>query len=225
MPVYKRAQALRSSLEQHHRVLERDDVEVVLALDEPTQTEAVIEVAKTYPGINWRIIENDVDHSWRSPTRALNVGLRHATGEYAMICSPESVFASDPVEGFLSNWKPGTFCVGFVNFDMNKESVPYGSLFARRADLEAVEGYDESYTTWGGDDDDIRLRLNLYNLEAILCRGVLLLHHEDKPRPPRPGLRERLARLAQVKDYRINQPNWGRDFSRLVYEQGRNHGT
>lgn len=220
MPFYKRINSLRESLEWHAHVLEKDDVELILVLDEPTQTSEVITLLKNYPRITCTIIENPNDHPWRNPAAAINVGVRAATGQFIMVCSPESVFAGNPIESFLSNWRPGTYCTGYVSFDMTKAAAPYGSLFVLRSDLEAVEGFDESYTTWGGDDDDIRKRLNLYGLKAISCVNALLLHHQGS-RPARPGLKDRLARLALVDSHKINQPNWGQNFSNIVYRQGR----
>lgn len=38
--------------------------------------------------VRWKVVVNDEPHPWRPPHRAINVGLRDATGHYVLEASP-----------------------------------------------------------------------------------------------------------------------------------------
>jgi hypothetical protein len=96
----------------------RADVEVVLVMDEPTQEHAVVALIRQFPAIRWIVVVNDHDHPWRTPSRAINVGLRHAIGHYVLVVSPESAFVTDvpAVADRLLSHGPGHAAVGRVAF-------------------------------------------------------------------------------------------------------------
>ena len=61
-------------------------------MDEPTEKEGLIELIKTYPFINWKVIVNEQDHLPRNHAPVLNVGIRHATKKYVLVSDPEVEF-------------------------------------------------------------------------------------------------------------------------------------
>lgn len=94
---YKKMKEFRRVLPLNATYFQRNGIEVVIALDEPTECEELIEFIKKYPGINWRVILNRKYHEWRNPCKALNVAIRHATKKYILVLDPESEFYSDVI--------------------------------------------------------------------------------------------------------------------------------
>jgi len=50
------------------------------------------------------------------------------------------------------------------------------NIFYRREDLEAVGGFDEGFTTPGGEDTDLGLRVRQLGAEAVFCSEALVYH-------------------------------------------------
>lgn len=207
LPYFRRLHELEFALRHNGPRFARPGCEVVLALDEPSQTARLLDLIGTkHPDIKWRVVVNERDHDWRGPTRAINVGIRHAVGAAVLVASPESVFADDPAD-FLPLLDTGTrtYVIGRVVFCSYAEfeAVPagdlgeifetyqrrlgvpkfYGSILARRAEFADVTGYDESLLKWSGDDVNLRIRM--------MRNGVRMT--------PRPDLRViHLAQESQV---------------------------
>ena len=246
LPFYRRFLAFRQALAHNAQWLARDGLEVVVAMDDPADERELVELARAHPGIRWKIVVNDVPHPWRPPCRAINVGLRHASGRYVFVASPESAYAGDAPGIALDAVKdfPGGIAVGRVEFASFRDlrwgrsiaqhfaeiATPsptivsyYGSICAPRAAFEAIHGYDEALDGWGGDDDNVRIRLEMAGGTLLACDRVRLLHlsfddrrHGRNARhDPDPGAT--LAKLAPENAIANRDGDWGREFSRVAY--------
>lgn len=60
----------------------------------------------------------------------------------------------------------------------------WGSIVCQRKDFEALGGYDEAFSGWGGEDDDLIARLSLLGLTADGFPDALVgeISHEDEAR-------------------------------------------
>ncbi|MFH1603919.1 MAG: glycosyltransferase family A protein [Pseudomonadota bacterium] len=60
----------------------------------------------------------------------------------------------------------------------------WGTLICHRSDFERVEGYDEAYTGWGGEDDDLITFLSLHGVKQMGFPAALLseIAHSDEQR-------------------------------------------
>ncbi len=67
-----------------------------------------------------------------------------------------------------------------------------------RADLLAVNGFDEAYAGWGREDSDFCARLLHLGLARKLVRGGAIVYHLNHPLQPRGRLADNEARLARV---------------------------
>jgi FkbM family methyltransferase len=77
----------------------------------------------------------------------------------------------------------------------------WGSVICHRADFEAVGGYDEAYTGWGGEDDDLLFFLRRSGIAPVGFKSSLLgeIAHDDE-------LRTRFSSLTnRWMQARINQ--------------------
>jgi hypothetical protein len=222
--------------------------EVILALDEPSEAESVVTLARSYPAIRWRVVVNRTPHGWRPPCRAINVGIRGAVGSYVLVCSPESAFAGDAPARALAmvSRDRRTAVVGHVTFATfaelaehdgsvdractaigpKRRPVSYGSMCAARGVLHAIHGYDESLDRWGGDDDNLRVRLIMAGVNVTIDPALSLLHLSDKPRDGVKNPDHSPDEFPEAYGRRIFEPEtavanpagWGEEFDEVVFD-------
>lgn len=248
MPCYRKAPELAAVLPHNARWLERPDVEIVLVLDDPSDEAEVLAIVDALPQLRVRVIVNDVAHPWRPPGVAINVGIRSAIGAGVLVCSPESAFVGDVPGAAIAALRrfPGEVIAGqiaWANFaEAQAEAVEslfararrrsrrqaaaeqfYGSIAAPRTLFHAVRGYDETIPGWGGDDDNIRLRMALTGAKLVLDPDLRLLHLDD---PERAGVNRAAPRndAATLEDLlnpvhaEANPERWGVSFGRRARE-------
>jgi hypothetical protein len=92
----------------------------------------------------------------------------------------------------------------------------YGSVCGPKAAFEAVGGYDESFTDWGGDDDNLRVRLEMAGFALLWCPSVRLLHlsFEARHGSEQYNLQADRHKCSPQSAQANTQLDWGRDFSR-----------
>lgn len=185
LPFYKKADAFRRALDKNALYLQ-EDIELVCVLDAPDDEWAITHIVKDNPSIKFRVIVNDQEHPWRPPCKAYNVGIRHALSGHVLLTDPESVLVFEaPVGEWLdSNAHSGvTWMVpGEANPERERDTPPWawtlGALLCPKSDLTAIAGYDESRTTYGLDDTDLRNRL-LRNGTVIVVDGRIKIFHPE----------------------------------------------
>lgn len=243
LPYFRKLADFRRVLPLNAPFFARPGIEVLLVLDEPSEEHALLELLKAYRDIRWRVFVNDLAHLWRPPCRAINVGIRQARGEFILVCSPESAFVTDVPAIALRSLldKPRSAVLGQVGFglfsgiqqwsDLQRAfvaAVPdprhlntfYGSVCAPKAAFEEVRGYDESFDTWGSDDDNLRVRMEMAGYANLLCPSMRVLHLADEPREPE-GRKFNAAEAFQRRSPTTalaNSLRWGTDFGRLAYQ-------
>lgn len=234
MPFYKKMEEFKKIFPKNLSYFQRNGIEVIVCMDEDSEEEQLLEFIKLYPFINWRIIVNRTEHEWRNPAKALNVGIRSASKKYILVCSPESEFACDIIYQMRRAlyYYPNHFTIGFVEFkSFDKHHrlmcpVPYGSIMAKKDDLVKITGYDEQILKWGGDDDNIRARLEMIGIKKLLLPDALLIHWETdedfEKRITKHIARDRpidVLRDILYPNYHIaNNNTWGTDFKDVAYD-------
>lgn len=240
LPFFKKSEIFKIALEKNAKYFDRPGIEVIICMDECGEEEFLLEIIKLYSSINWKIYINRRSHGWRGPVKALNVGIRHAGKKNFLFIDPESVMLSDILYTFhlYSFHYPNCFFTGNVIFSglhsilrEKEEVLPYGSLFVKRKYIVPIKGYDESYTTWGGDDDNIRARLEMTGIKRIHVPEALLAHKEagnssgHKEREAKSdllSLRQKQDAFYPAKHY-ANTGSWGIEFSESIYDYTQNH--
>lgn len=239
LPFYKKLNAFKRVLPINAPYFSRPGIEVIITMDEPSESKALIEYIGSYSAIYWKVYVNDQPHTWRPPCKAQNVGIRNSSKRYILLLDPESEFFNDVIYQLLYMCKcyEKCFTTGEVTFaDFNCtikksdkiELLPYGSILVEKKYLWEVNGYDESYLRWGGDDDNIRSRLQYYGLDNIHVNSALLVHREQDNRQGhmsryvkgQQNSAEVLKRSYLPNHYFANDENWGLDFSKLIYTNG-----
>ena len=239
LPFYKKMKDFKRVLPHNASFFQRNGIEVIICLDEPTEGEALLEYIKHYPLINWRIIVNENDHEWRNPAKPLNVGIRHSLKKYIMVMSPECEFYSDVIDQLFkaaTQHDRGFFVgrVAFSDYSFDRTTdvltdiplVYYGSILTKRSYFEEVSGYTESYRIWGGEDDNIRAKLEKKGIAKFEIEEAILLHREDEGG----GYERRVEQNSTLPETVINKSftpdeddykgtsEWGRDFNSVKFD-------
>lgn len=138
---------------------------------------------------------------YRSGSLAKNIGLKQAENPIIIINDPEVVHITPCIttmrkllteEGkqFLV---PGTLYEGqFESQDYTKSPIRKHSQApfvggVRRDELMAINGWDERFTFWGNDDNDLMDRLGMIGTKHVVL-DELEIHHQWHPRPPQAAL-------------------------------------
>lgn len=231
LPFYKRLGLFRLTLPHNLPVFTQPETEVVVACDEPESEQGLLEIAKEFPQIKWRIIVNDNDHAWHPPCKAINVGIRNSEGESVAILSPESVIQCEP-KNFLTHrisnrssepiYVTGIVVsrdawVGIPNpSEFHKElyqTAGFGFLAAARSAFEKICGFDEFRTKHGKDDECIRWKLQRFGIIGIVDYGIRIVHFNHDIGE---GIRQPLQ--ACEPSMCRSQEDWGNSFKRIALD-------
>lgn len=205
-----------------------DDMELVIPIDEPDSKDEVKQILDKHNVTEYQIRSNPQKHIWRNPSKAINVGLRMARGEYVIVMSPESICVTNVYDtlyrnAFMYDKEKAYFSTGRVVFykegitetdnllDLFNSSVHfwYGSICASKEAFFSVRGYNEAITGWGYDDMEIRSKLQREGYKMRLIEDAMVIHNEiAKTRPKDYQKQHQKSRLVKRK----NDENWGMDF-------------
>ena len=242
LPCYRKLEEFRRVLPLNLPYFARAGVEVILALDENGEEAGLLALLRLHRQVRWKVVVNDVPHPWRPPCKAINVGLRQASGRYVLVASPESAFVGDvPAHALqvMSDHPDGIAIgrVGFARFDDLRDGrslerhfaavVPsahllhtfYGSICGPRAAFESVRGYDETFTNGGADDDNVRVRLEMAGHTLLGCPGMRVLHLSFEPRTGSEhfDLEDEFLKCTPSSPLANPDADWGRDFARIAH--------
>lgn len=233
MSFYKRYDDFARVLPLNAPYLQRNGIEVILVMDEPSEKDNVLNLIKEYPLINWVLIVNSQIHPPRNHAPVLNVGIKHATKKYVLQIDPEIEFCTDIIlilrnhlKHYPKHYAYGTIAYTCINTSKNSHLnfIPYGNLMVEREYLEQISGYDESFLSWGGEDDNIRKRLDFIGIKGLFIPQAKTIHKEKNHNP-----NERINKFKthSNKDLRkmfypaneiVNKNGWGNTFKDVVYD-------
>jgi predicted glycosyltransferase involved in capsule biosynthesis len=206
-------------------------MELVFSVDEPDSGAELRKYLEENSPCSYVIKENPNRHSWRNHAKATNVGIRLASGEYVLIMSPESICVSDIYSILVNEYEKtkqntgiDTLHIGRIAFckhpnittDLNstfekhfREVVYRGSACIKRDVLHKIRGFDENFTEWGGEDDNMRYRLKMLGYGDVKKVWAAKAIHYEK----------NVTRIVNSKFYftppkelEINKNGWGLDF-------------
>lgn len=236
MPFYKKLNDFKRVLPKNAIYFQRNGIEVVIVLDEPSEEKALLEFINQYPFINFKVVINRNDHEWRNPCKVLNVGIKAATFNYILVLSPEVELVNDLIYKlrYIVSHYSNTYATGVVAFIDHKDNIEevinpnwmhYGSIMIDKNDLSQIRGYDENFEKWGGDDDQIRKRLELYGLKKMEVLDAKAVHREDEndghtARTSRANAMpiRNLKNILHPKKIILNNENWGKDFDECIWD-------
>lgn len=188
LPFYKKYLDFAKILPLNSKYLQRNGIEVILILDEPSQIDQVLELVNIYPLINWIVVSSLLDHKWSNQAKAINAGIRSATKKYIMVCNPESQFKTDVIFKlrYMLEMYTDIFAVGKVYFDSYGEKnaykedpgLFYGSIMVEKTSLLNVGCYTEELDGWRCEEDNVRAKLEYAGLRKMFVDDAILIHGE-----------------------------------------------
>lgn len=226
IPFYKKWREFKEIWPQNAAQFSRPDVEVIVCLDEPSCEVQLLNIFKQL-NLNIRVIVCREEHLWRSPAKAINVGIKHSESDYILVVSPESRLSPNAVNWFIELAGPTRAIAGYVRWWNFGDSKPqagnrlfYGSICFPFLAAQYIGGFDECFTTWGGDDDNFRARLEMANLAIIQEPSIWVDHfHFPESYAPNRNVKHSPSKLREIyhPPYRFCEkclPNWG-----LAYDE------
>lgn len=240
IPLYKNIDEFKRVFLAKAKYYERNGIEVVIVIDEPAEQDGILDYIRAYPFINWKVVVNREEHSWRNSAKAYNVGIRQATKQYILIMDPVSEFYTDVIYELREklDYYPDHYAIGQILFiDIHEEIkdlilekrcselIPYGSIMAKKEYFERIGGYNENFTEWRVEDEPLRKRLELAGIYQLFFPDSVLIHKEDflqgtmshhqqQACIPYEVLSEMLLPVHIVE----NDENWETDFDTIVYD-------
>jgi glycosyltransferase involved in cell wall biosynthesis len=175
----------------------------------PEHARSIDALAATYACRVRRVATREV---WNR-SRALNIGIRAATGDYALCTDADMIFAPNFLAAALAaHQRAGDRSFVVCRCHDLPQTVPlqlwgeedFARLSARaslrqtfgtgacqsaaRSFFECVRGYDEKYLFWGKEDSDMLVRALHYGLDLIWIDGATAMLHQwhRKRRPDAP---------------------------------------
>lgn len=238
LPFYKRYRQFAFALKYYNQN-HFSNCELIIVLDEPSEKNRVCKLLSEVKA-QAVVIVNELDHPWRNPSCAINVGIRFSRSDYIAVFSPETLLISDVIYDLKSRCTGDSYAIGRVKFSTYEEiyvksqtysdnlfmalAVPemyYGSICFKRKHAYDIGGYDESFQNWGGDDDNFRIRLKQYGITENRVATDLI--HPDERGGRRINIRSTYTSNAFESIYRpktfvANNRIFGESFNKVIYD-------
>lgn len=160
-------------------------------------------VSKNHPDA--RVIKVDDDPNFCA-ARARNIGARHALSDYLLFIDADTILKIDVGLWLKENVQPNWY---YISGDRQFHYDLWGFVICDRNAFNLIEGYDEAFREWGGEDKDLYLRLKLLGRKegAIPGRSLTPIAHADDMRQltnnPLVNFAKRQQHIAFNKWYRL----------------------
>lgn len=118
-----------------------------------------------------------------SIARGRNIGAASVTTPWVLFCDADVLLPDNFVHLLQSELTSRRF-VRFMSVGENSKQGTWGLCAVKRSDFLAVQGYDETFSGWGGEDDDLYARLMMSGSEELVLQwpGLQSLPHGDELR-------------------------------------------
>lgn len=150
------------------------------------------DMVQTYPFVT--LIKCETGQQLWCKSRAINIILKQCETPYFFVGDMDMIFHPNFIETLQSlkqNHQAIYFQVGFLNESESKRDVPFEeyvinfksneeatgmTLFSTEV-LKSINGFDEFYNGWGGEDTDVHVRLKNAGYQVCFySKEILMLH-------------------------------------------------
>jgi len=169
-------------------------------------------------------------HLWNK-SNALNIGIKKSSSDYVLILDVDLILPQNYITNLFTYIEDGLFITPNAFYldksyevnltDLKSGKIPDNSIenfigicLVQREIVNSVCGYDEFYTVWGAEDDDIIKRLQLFGLKRKIVSAFDLpsFHHWHQvlaPREPNHWYLEMVQYLFSTNTLVRNTESWG----------------
>lgn len=140
--------------------------------------------------------------------RARNLGAAEASADWLAFLDADTLVAEGWHAWMQAHLSPGHFYRRGLMREV-RDAETHGVVVASRDDFLRVEGYDELYRGWGGEDEDLYQRLAVAGVaEREFDSGLIrAISHGDEDRAGWEGLRSRRDMIDLCACYRMAKVN------------------
>lgn len=128
--------------------------------------------------------------------RARNIGAQHVKSPWVVFIDGD-VFIHDGWDAWIQRYlvKDSMYRAGPVNGTLDPET--YGTFICEKSAFDRIGGYDEAFSGWGGEDEDIYRRLIAAAITRRAYPGTLVsaISHGDEER----------LRFSDLKDIKLRK--------------------
>lgn len=158
------------------RMCEQNDCEVIVVDYGCTQGTSIW-VTKNFPEV--KLIRYGDDPEFCAAC-ARNIGAKFATGKYLLFADADVIFQKDLTKWLLNNLNDKVFYTS--NDDRHHELK--GTFICSKEGFDKVQGYDEVFRYWGGEDVELYERLEFSGFSQLnYPKGYLKpIKHDDTER-------------------------------------------
>lgn len=173
VPAFERPHHLRATLD-----VVCDGNSEVIVVDDGSADTLIRQTAMDYDVRYYRLDRRGV---WKNPARALNVGIRAASGEFTIINHSGIVGSASAIQQIVTVLREMDVAV-LAKVSENGVEVsgsyrPYFLLGGMRTSyFLRLRGYDEDFTEYGYEDDDFALRLVAAGVDIQHWREIQAEH-------------------------------------------------
>ncbi|PRP96557.1 putative glycosyl transferase [Enhygromyxa salina] len=180
-----------------------------------------------------QVVRVETTQTWNR-ARALNHGIQRATGRYVFCTDADMIFAPNFVPTLLEvqarerdqafvvchcrdlperlaeqQWALEDFPELLASAPFRKATGTGACQVARREFFERVRGYDEGFSFWGQEDNDLRFRAGRVGLREVWIQDQTAMLHQWHPseRGKKP-LRKSLNDIRYHLTKRVTVKNW-----------------
>lgn len=135
-------------------------------------------VSKNFPSVK---VIKVLDDEGFCLSRARNIGAAQAQSEYICFIDADINVEKGFVDWATENVCPNSFYRHEKSVDAERDRETWGTFIVSRADFIKIGGYDEVFRGWGGEDDDIYMRLKLAEVHEFSFPHHLIyaIKHDD----------------------------------------------
>jgi glycosyltransferase involved in cell wall biosynthesis len=170
-------------------------------------------------------------HLWNK-SNALNIGIKNSSSDYVLILDVDLILPINYITNLFLYIKEDQFITPNAfyldkNYSVNIRDLIVGKIpekaienfigicLVKREVLDSIHGYDEFYSVWGAEDDDIIKRLQLFGLNRKILSAYELpsFHQWHKvlaPREPNHWYLEMVQYLFINNTLIRNEEIWGK---------------
>jgi len=167
VPVHNRIEHFKQTMASFFNAPDLGVSHQFIVVDDTSNEPGLIEAINAMPlAVEYQRL-NRGDSRWRNPSRPLNVGIRRALGTVTVICHSGIVPRAGALYDLYGHIMDDSGSAHLARIEENGVEVsgsqrPYflfGGMLT--APLQHIRGYDEDFTEYGYEDDDLAFRLHM----------------------------------------------------------------
>lgn len=239
IPCFNTFGTLKIIFQKSVHYLQRNGIEVVLVFagNPATEKSGLIDLIKTHPFVNWKVIVLDQQFTCSNYASMVNTGIRYATKKYVFVACPSVEFHTDGIFQLrtLLEHYPNHYATGIVaaventtvilrDNEQRLKWIYSGCIMAEKKEFEKIGAYDEQINEWEDANENLYKRLDMSGVKRLKELHAKFLFREGKI--PLEYVKEKQNSYGSQEIQKIFYPQvvapnddfWGQKDNLLIYD-------